>query len=380
MKLLKNDKKTIVNVYMGHIASSDQGGGVNYVENLIRQQKNYYQKIYLLSVGTKRSQNIKIYGVNVKQYSITKTLNRLFFLIQLCYFLIKNKKKFTGHNFHIHTVFFAPVIKFIKPKKIIVTIHTKTYDIFRQNFSYLKGLVYLFLKIERLLIKYCIDEMTFSGRYIKNLYRFRFKNLKKRFLILPPASIFKRYKKINFFKKKDKKIILVVGRIASIKRPLTVINLFLNAIKKDKYIKNNFKLCFAGTGELFNTVKNYIKKNQLEKYVILKGNVKSYLMPKLYSSSHSILFLSKSESYGYVILESLLSGKPIFTTNVGIAKYVINKKNGVIIPISNPQKKLIEFISFLKKKYNLNTIINSSKKFIKKDENILKSNIKKIYK
>ena len=75
-----------------------------------------------------------------------------------------------------------------------------------------------------------------------------------------------------------------------------------------------------------------------------------------------------------------MSGKPIFTTNVGIAKYVINKKNGVIIPISNPQKKLIEFISFLKKKYNLNTIINSSKKFIKKDENILKSNIKKIYK
>ena len=36
--------KNIVNIYNGYLGSSDQGGGINYVENLIQNQKFFFQK------------------------------------------------------------------------------------------------------------------------------------------------------------------------------------------------------------------------------------------------------------------------------------------------------------------------------------------------
>ena len=377
---MKKNNKTIVNIYNGYIASSDQGGGIRYIENLIKLQKKYYQKVYLLSLGTGSKKVININGTTVHFYPISRSHNWITFSIKLYLFLKKNKIEFTNLNYHIHRIYFAPFIKSIKPKKIITTVHTKTFDVFEHNYPYFKGLIYFFIKIERLIIKHFIDELTFSGIYVKNIYKFRHKSLKKRFLLLTPLFNFKIDKKLNFFKKENKKIILVVGRLSVGKRPLIAIKLFSNALKKDKYIANNFKLCFVGTGELLKELKDYIKINQLDKYVLPIRKIKSSLMPQLYNSSHAILFLSESESYGMVPLESLASGKPIFTTNVGIAKYLITKENGVMIPVNDPLKNLNKFVKFLKKKYNRNKIINSSKKFIQKDENILNNNIQKLYK
>ena len=103
-------------------------------------------------------------------------------------------------------------------------------------------------------------------------------------------------------------------------------------------------------------------------------------MPQLYKGSHAVLFLSQSEVNPFVIKEALSSGKPVFTTNVGTAKNLITKKNGVMVPINNPLKNLDQFIAFLKKKYNSKDIINSSLNFINKDNKILNENIRKIYK
>lgn len=369
----------IVNIYNGYVGYSDQGGGIKYIENLIELQKNYFDTIYLLALGDGKNKIIKINGTKVIYHPISNSHNWVKFAINLAIFLFKNKSSFSNLTYHIHRVYFAPFVKIIKTKKIIVTIHTKTFEAFEQTYPYLKFLTKIFILIENLLLNIFIDKITFAGVVSKKLYKLRHGNIKKKFIYLPPVFKFFRAKKTNFFKNEKKKIILVVGRLSIGKRPLEAIKLFHRAIKKDYYVKNNFKICFAGDGELLDQLKLYIHKNNLEKFVLPIKKIKSADMPKLYKRSASVLFLSKNEVNPFVIKESVSAGKPIFSTNVGTAKYIITNINGVIIPVNKIQENLNKFILFLKKKYISNQILKSSKEFIKKDHHILNKSLKKIY-
>jgi len=369
----------IVNIYNGYVGYSDQGGGIKYIENLIELQKKYFNTIYLLALGSGKYKTIKINGTKVIYYPISNSHNWVKFVVNLAIFLFTNKSTFSNLTFHIHRVYFAPFIKIIKTKKIIVTIHTKTFDAFEQTYPYLKFLIKIFILIENLLLNIFIDKITFAGIVSKKLYRLRHRNIKKKFIYLPPVFKFLRAKKTKFFKKEKKKIILVVGRLSIGKRPLEAIKLFHKSIEKDNFVANNFKICFAGNGELINDLKLYIHKNNLHKYVLPIKKIKSTEMPQLYKRSSAVLFLSKNEVNPFVIKESLSAGKPIFSTNVGTAKNMISKKNGVIISAVKIQNNLDKFIFFLKKKYNSTNIIKLSKKFINKDEDILNKSLKEIY-
>ena len=371
--------KKIVNIYNGYIASSDQGGGVKYVENLIKLQKKYFNKIYLLSLGSGKKKILNISGTTVYFYPISKSHNWITFSIKLFLFLKKNKKKFINSNFHIHRLYFAPFIKIVKTRKVIVTVHTKTFEVFKHNYPYLKMLVYFFIKIERIIIKYFVDELSFAGIFSRDLYKSRHNKLKKKLWYLPPVFDFKKSSNSSFFKSEKKKIILVVGRLSVGKRPLSALCLFEKAIQKDEYIKNNFKLCFVGHGELYNEINDYIKDNKLKKFILPIKKIKSSLMPTVYNSSNAVLFVSESEVNPFIIKEALTSGVPIFTTNVGTAKKLVFKKNGIIIQIKNPSKNVSKFIKFLKTNFKSENVIKHSKEFILKDKKILNKNIKKIY-
>ena len=370
--------KKIVNVYNGYIGINDQGGGIKYVENLIKIQKDHFKNIYLLSLGSKKK-IIKIKGTTVHFYPISKSYNWITFSVKLFIFLKKNESEFKDCTYHIHRLYFAPFIKIIKTKKIIGTIHTKTFEVFKHNFPYLKILVYFFIKIERIIIKYCVDELSFAGIFSKNLYKSRHNKLNKKLWYLPPVFDFKKSNNSRFFIKEKKKIILVVGRLSVGKRPLSALRLFEKAIKKDYYIKSNFKLCFVGHGELYNEINDYIKNKKLNKFILPIKKIQSTLMPSVYNSCYAVLFVSESEVNPFIIKEALISGKPIFTTNVGTAQKLVSKKNGIIIPTKNPSKNVSKFIKFLKKNYKSKKVIQASKEFILKDEKILSKNIKKIY-
>ena len=370
----------IINVYNGYIGFSDQGGGVKYVENLIKLQKKYCKKIYLLSLGKGKKRFKNVNGANVHFYPIGQSHNWILFSIKLLVFLIKNQKEFSNGTFHIHRLYFAPFIRIIKVRKIVATVHTKTFDVFRNKYPFLKFLIYIFIKIEKKIIDWFINDLSFAGYNPRNLYKKRHRDLKKKMWYLPPVFNFKTSTKSNFFKREKKKIILVVGRIAFVKRPILAAKLFMHALKKDSYIAQNFKLCFIGSGDLLDDLKKFIHESNLSKYILPIKKIKSSVMPQVYNRSHAVLFLSKSETNPFIIKEALASGKPIFTTNVGTAKNLITKKNGIMITINNPLKNLNQFIAFLKKKYNSKDIINSSLNFINNDNKILNENIKKIYK
>ena len=195
----------IVNIYNGYVGYSDQGGGIKYIENLIELQKKYFDTIYLLALGDGKNKKIKINGTKVIYYPISNSHNWVKFVINLAIFLLKNRSSFSNLTYHIHRVYFAPFVKIIKTKKIIVTIHTKTFEVFEQTYPYLKFLTKIFILIENLLLNIFVDKITFAGVVSKKLYKLRHSNIKKKFIYLPPVFKFLRAKKTNFFKKEKKK-------------------------------------------------------------------------------------------------------------------------------------------------------------------------------
>ncbi len=372
--------KKLVNVYNGYIGYSGQGGGIRYVESLIRLQKTYFDKIYLLSLGSGKAKKKNISGTEVYFYPISTKHNWLIFCFKLFFFLLFNKKIFEGCTFHIHRIYFAPFIKVIKNSKIITTIHTKTFDVFEKKYPYLNFMVSLFIYIERFLINFYIDKITCAGTYAIKLYTIRHKGLKKKLTLLPPFFSFKKSKKKNYFKNEKKKIILVLGRIAKVKRPIEIAQLFISTINNDNYLKKNFKLCYVGYGELFDNLNSFVKKNKAQKNIILLNEVKNKNVNDVINSCHSLILLSSSEVGPFAVKESLATGIPVFSTNVGDVKKLVNEDNGIIIPVIKPEIQIKKFSKFLKKKYNKKKIIKNFSKYLFKDEHILKKNIEKLYK
>jgi len=95
--------KNIVNIYNGYLGSSDQGGGINYVENLIQNQKLFFSKIYVLGLGKKSFKQKTIGKTKVNYYSISNSHNWFIFCIKLFFFLILKKKKNLVAQFFIFT-------------------------------------------------------------------------------------------------------------------------------------------------------------------------------------------------------------------------------------------------------------------------------------
>ena len=372
--------KKIVNIYNGYLGSSDQGGGINYVENLIQKQNYFFSEIYVLGLGNRSFEQKTIGKTKVNYYSISNSHNWFIFCIKLFFFLIFKKKKFSGAIFHIHRSYFSLFIKIIKKSKVILTVHTKTFDVFEKKFPYLRFLVHIFKLIEYYILKNFIHKTTFSGQYAIKLYQKRY-NLKKNKLIYLPLNFSFKHslKKHRYLKKEKKKIILFIGRLTHVKRPFETISIFKKAISKDKFLKKNFKLYLVGTGDLFNSVQKFIKKNKLNKNVILLKKIDSKNMPQVYKCGHSLICLSSSETGPTVVKEALFSGIPVFSTNVGQVKKIINNNNGKIIPVNNPSLNVNEYINFLKKKFNKKKIKKNFKLFLAKEEKTLEKTLNKIY-
>lgn len=157
---------------------------------------------------------------------------------------------------------------------------------------------------------------------------------------------FSEYKKNN-----DTKILLSAGLLVERKG-------FMNLLKSILVIKEqykNFFLLICGEGNEYNKLKNFIEKNNIQKYVKLIGH-KNNLLDYINSSDIFILPSIKNEDSPYVIIEALMLGKPIISTNVsGIPEMVDNDKNGYLVKpnsVNSLSKSIIKILNLDKKKLN----------------------------
>lgn len=151
----------------------------------------------------------------------------------------------------------------------------------------------------------------------------------------------------------EDKFILFVGRIEKEKNPEYFIKLIEYLRTKD----NNYKLLMIGDGELFDKLKEEIRKIHAEKYIIQYRKVLNVDMWKYYYISEAFINICENEIFGMAILEAMYYECPVIALKAPGPCYIINNgKNGFLI--EDKDEKLI--YEKLKSK-NLNVITKNAK-------------------
>lgn len=112
---------------------------------------------------------------------------------------------------------------------------------------------------------------------------------------------------------------------------LTELKGIMRSLRVLKRLKDEgFDFCWniLGEGEQREEIEAFIKENNMEDNVKLWGLIKN---PYPFMKAADLLYLgSYHESYGLVLVESMILGRPVVTTNTSSAKEVVDEKYGWI--------------------------------------------------
>lgn len=321
---------------------------------------------------------------------------RIFFLSN--YFSKENKKLLKDENiFYIETKCKKSIFSIFKIHKILKKferLNQQIVFIACQNYaSIISIIIFYIFKYQRakliLFERNHIDEMIYNKNLKKKLIFFLMrifysyadvvltnsfesskdlsKFIKKKVFTVYNKIYFKKIRQLSKVKISDKdirldkrKILISIGRLEPQKDFFTLIKAFNN-----KKIIIKYKLLIIGSGSQNGSIKNYIRKNSLEKDIILKGYKKNpynylaksyfYIMPSLY------------EGLPNSLIDSINLNKPVLSSNCK----------------SGPKEifKILKFGKFFKKgdvKSLRKEIIRFDKKLINYKENIMKNKKKLI--
>ncbi|MBX7075690.1 MAG: glycosyltransferase family 4 protein [Methanobacteriaceae archaeon] len=134
----------------------------------------------------------------------------------------------------------------------------------------------------------------------------------------------------------NKPIILFVGNIIKRKNVKTI-------IEAKKNMKNESTLVIVGNGPLLKSLKDYVKKNNIND-VIFTGARED--IENIIPSCDMLVLPSFSESFGLVLIEALSCSKPVIGSNVGGIREIITDDVGLLINPSS-SKDLAENIDLI---------------------------------
>lgn len=166
---------------------------------------------------------------------------------------------------------------------------------------------------------------------------------KNKFVVKPGIEIAKFHPSSQKKEVQNQKIILgFLGRLTKEKGVYTLINAF-NLVHQ-KYPE--VYLTIGGDGKEFEKIQKLIVNLGLSRKVELKGEVIN--TKEFYNQLDLFILPSKSEGLPFTILESLASGVPVISSNVGgICEVVTNNFNGILINEINPEKFANAIMDFI---------------------------------
>lgn len=122
--------------------------------------------------------------------------------------------------------------------------------------------------------------------------------------------------------------LLFTGNLTDNKRVEGVIE--ISKILRDKNI--NFETHIIGNGDEFNNLLDLTEKYSLKNNIHFHGDKPKSEMPNFHKKAHFLFLLSKSESFGQVLLESWASGTIFIGSNIPALEEMIDSgKNGFIV-------------------------------------------------
>lgn len=261
----------------------------------------------------------------------------------LVYWLFKIQKKYSVIQVHFPNPLAVFAILLTRPKgKIVIHWHS---DIIKQKYTKI-----LINPFQNLVIKKAALIVGATEAHLKkseqvNLFKNKEKiipyglnpkNLKSEKTILTP-SILTEYQ--------NRKIIFSLGRLVYYKG-------FEYLIESAKYIPDEYIILIGGSGPLYGSLNEKIKKYDLGNKVKLLGNIPQELIPLYYKYCKLFCLPSifKSEMFGVVQLESFYFGKPVVSVNIpesGVPFVNIHGETGLCVDPKNPQKLAQSFIEII---------------------------------
>ncbi|GAG74829.1 unnamed protein product, partial [marine sediment metagenome] len=131
-------------------------------------------------------------------------------------------------------------------------------------------------------------------------------------------------------------IILYVGRIAKGKGVDKLIKILNIVSKKNKRVK---LVIIGGDAGYLPIVKNLIQRYNLSKYVTLVGYVSKFNLTEYYSMADLIVYPSRQEIFGLVLVEAMACGKAVIGSNImGPSEIIVNGETGYTSDFMNLTK------------------------------------------
>ncbi|MDE0582099.1 glycosyltransferase [Planococcus sp. A6] len=143
------------------------------------------------------------------------------------------------------------------------------------------------------------------------------------------------------FNEKEK-IILFVGRLIKEKGVWELVKSIEVLSKNEK----NIRLIMIGNGKEQKSLKKYVEKNGLGKYIHFPGKVPYKELKDWYNASEILVLPSYSEGLPNVVVEALGCETAVIATDVGGNGEIINEKNGILIPVKDI-KSIVSSVSSL---------------------------------
>ena len=151
--------------------------------------------------------------------------------------------------------------------------------------------------------------------------------------------------------KKDEKVFLFVGRINKLKNIFFIVDSL--ALLNKKEINYKYKMLFVGTGQDLEELKDYIKKKNIQDYIILCGKVSDRKeLINYYARSDLFLFPSLYDASSIVQIEAASQKVPtIFLNGSKTSSDITNWHNGLIASSEEDFASIIDKMMTDKKLY-----------------------------
>lgn len=137
---------------------------------------------------------------------------------------------------------------------------------------------------------------------------------------------------------------IYVGSLVSGKNPMYVLRLIEVLMEKGHKVNLNI----YGEGSERSKLENYIKTNNLEKFVVLGGNQNQEIIKSAYQKSHFVILPSKSEGWPKAIAEGMFWGCVPIATEVSCVPFMIDYGNRGILLETNLDKDINKIEELLK--------------------------------
>lgn len=273
---------------------------------------------------------IKKLSQNVMAYSVTG--NKIFKFFKIWYLVKKLVKEYSHEIVSVQDQYFLALIGWLVTRKSDAKLEIQIHGF--EKYHGLRKLIADFVMLK------ANGWRTVSERQKRELIS-KYKLPADRISVVPVCAYISKYLEITrSYEKKDKYVILTVGRLVPVKR----IDLQIKAVKEI----SNVTLWVVGDGPERKRLEMLAKNSGVSNRVKFWGWQKD--LYNFYRDADIFLLTSESEGWGMAVVEAAAAGLPIIMTDVGCAgEIILNGVTGLVCPVSNHECIKINLRSFITK-------------------------------